>query len=417
MDRDRQIMMALARRRIEEQEQEERMLKEGREREEAEKRRRLQRTAAAAAAGDAKTGGGDGGGDGLARDQTARKQKDRDVRARQQARQQEQQSEARRRKREKKRAQQEARQKATADKARAKAAHSQRKQKEREERESQPGDPMNMEGMLDPLHWATPANTLGAWVLVQIVRHGGLALPLSGGTLLQTFIHSRGSPLQLAKDDAVWLAGLLVFFRLTAVFVSYMSYYLHDKWQWHRQPPLTRVLVCAALVAITVVSWCCLTPFQILAPIRLTSVAVMLVFVSVGSVAVEMVLWFAEMVVRFGFAATFIDHGAHDGYDGYDEFYVTVPKSLAAGKGGKGGGKGARSFMYKQPGRRNYAAAWPSRVVRVPVPEKAGPGDRLLVRCKIIDGTFRSNSLESRLVDYEEGEDEHEEEQEEQQEE
>ena len=51
------------------------------------------------------------------------------------------------------------------------------------------------------------------------------------------------------------------------------------------------------------------------------------------------------------------------------------------------------------------------------MPEKAGPGDRLLVRCKIIDGTFRSNSLESRLVDYEEGEDEHEEEQEEQQEE
>ena len=45
MDRDRQIMLALARRRIEEQEQEERMLKEGRKREEAEKRRRLQRTA------------------------------------------------------------------------------------------------------------------------------------------------------------------------------------------------------------------------------------------------------------------------------------------------------------------------------------------------------------------------------------
>ena len=49
MDRDRQIMLALARRRIEEQEQEERMLKEGRKREEAEKRRRLQRTAAATA--------------------------------------------------------------------------------------------------------------------------------------------------------------------------------------------------------------------------------------------------------------------------------------------------------------------------------------------------------------------------------
>ena len=195
------------------------MLKEGREREEAEKRRRLQRTAA----GVAKTGGGDGG---------KQKDRDRDVRARQQARQQEQQSEARRRKREKKRAQQEARQKATAVKARARAAHSQRKQKEREEREEvwdredyaylhwSTQAAADMDRLLVSFHRVTPTNMcVVAWVLVQVVRYGELMphLLLSGtvyGPLLHAIVYPpQGSPLQFVGYDAVWLAGLLVFFN------------------------------------------------------------------------------------------------------------------------------------------------------------------------------------------------------------
>ena len=181
----------------------------------------------------------------------------------------------------------------------------------------------------------------------------------------------------------MWLAGLLLFFRLTAMLVSFMSYHLHDRWQWHRQPPWTRLLVCVILAAITVYSWCCLTPFQILAPVPLTSVAVMLC--SPLARRGRDVAWYSEMAIRFGFAATFIDYRT----TGFDlprhclrGIFVTVPKSLvttAATRAGQGGA--GRSFMYKGPG----AAITPLCGYRgwCVVPD-ARPGDRLLCDARLL---------------------------------